>query len=67
MDVLTLAKKLSERLTTRIDTVKNIEAQNGEQNINGIPDLKSDLIRDKEMAQEIIQKINDSPVLTSET
>ncbi len=60
MDVLCHAKNLCERFTVQINKTANIEWQNVEQIRARIQELKRDLIKNKEIAQEMIKEINES-------
>ena len=60
MDVFCLAKKLYESILVLIKKAENIERRNGGQAMPDIRDIKNDLIKDKEIAQQMIKEIKES-------
>jgi hypothetical protein len=66
MDILLLAKRLRDRFMIQINKTENIERQNSEQMRERIQELKCDLIENKEIAQRMIDGINESVELNPE-
>ena len=66
MDVFCLANNLFESTLAQIKKIEDIERQNGGQAMPDIRDLKNDLIKNKEIAQQMIKEINESVELNPE-
>ena len=66
MDVLFLAKKLLEEIVIQIKKAENIERLNSGQVMQEIQDLKNDLLKNKEITQQIIVGINGAAVINLE-
>ncbi len=66
MDVYCLAKNLYESSSAQIKKVESIERENGGQAMPEIRDLKNDLFKNKEIAQQMVKRINESVKLNAE-